>query len=356
MELAIQKYLRSGKTPEDLTSEYNIKCTRHGKYPNLILFKYWIDTPMNERISQECRGLILDESKNWNIVSFPYLKFWNAHEGLAAEIDWSTAKVMEKLDGSLMTLHYYDNAWQISSSGKPDAAGEVNNSGITFAKLFWDTWEKLGYKLPTNTNICYMFEMITPLNRIVCVYNESRIVLHGARDLQTLCELIPEPIAKEYGWECAKSYPLQTFDEIVDFVKDFNPLANEGVVVVDQEFNRIKIKSPQYLAIAHMKDGFSHKRIIELVQLNAGSEFLSYFPEFTKEYEEVKEKYENLVNEIANVFAKYSPIIAQKDYALAVKHLPYSGILFQLRKNPEKTVKELLRESRLEYVCDLLEH
>jgi tRNA splicing ligase len=53
-------------------------------------------------VVQECRGLILDESANWRIVAFPYTKFFNYGEEHAASIDWSTACVQEKLDGSLM--------------------------------------------------------------------------------------------------------------------------------------------------------------------------------------------------------------------------------------------------------------
>lgn len=354
MELALQKYLRSGKTMGQLFSEYKIKCIQHSTYKNLILFKYGIDTPMSERICQECRGIILDESKNWSIVSYTYDKFFNHYEGFAAEIDWSTAKVMEKLDGSLMQVFWYDNTWNVASSGLPDAVGQVNDFGFTFKELFWQTWKNLGYDFPKDKNCCYAFELITKYNRIVCQYSEPRIVLHGVRDLTTLHELEPEPVALANGWQVVRSFPLQTLKDVIEVAKTLDPLQNEGYVVKDSTYNRAKIKSPAYLALAHMKDGFSSKRMVELVRLNEGSEFLGYFPEFTDLYNEVKSKYEDLVTKIANVFSYYSPIIAQKDFALAVKHLPYSGILFQMRKTPGKTVKELLSEARLEYVVDLL--
>ena len=37
-------------------------------------------------------------------------------------IDWGTARVYEKLDGSLMTLYRYGGAWQVASSGLPDGS------------------------------------------------------------------------------------------------------------------------------------------------------------------------------------------------------------------------------------------
>ncbi len=358
MELAIQKYLRSGKTPADITAEYDIRVKRHGIYPNLVIFKYGIDTPLGEQISQECRGIILDESKNWEIVCYPYSKFFNHYEGLAAEIDWSTAKVLEKIDGSLCTIWYYDGKWNVSTSGTCDAGGDVGDFGFTFKDLFWTIWQDCGYYLPKLhlTDYCFMFEMVSKYNRIICRYDSAKIVLHGVRNRVTLQEHEPEEFAKDHGWQVVKAFPLQNLKEIIDFAKTLDPIEHEGFVVVDKFFRRQKIKSPQYVALANIRGGLSTKRLIEIVRLGESEEFLAYFPEFTKEYEEVKAKYESLVNEIANVFAKYSPIVAQKDYALAVKHLPYSGILFQLRKDPGKTVKELLRESRLEYVVELLGH
>ena len=354
MELALQKYLRNGKSPDDLLSTYDIHFKRHGEYPNLILFKYGIDTPMSEQLSREARGIILDESKNWEVVCYSYQRFFNYGEGFAAEIDWSTAKVMDKVDGSLMQVFWYNNTWNVASSGLADASGQVSDFGFTFKELFWNVWQLLGYQLPKISTYSYAFELISKYNRIVCQYPDSRIILHGVRDLTTLQELEPEPIALANGWQAVESYPLQTLNEVVEFVKKFNPIENEGCVIRDASYNRLKIKAPQYVALAHIRGGISTKALIELVRIGNEPEFLSYFPEFTEEYMEVKAKYESLVTKITNVFSYYSPIIAQKDYALAVKHFPYSGILFQLRKTPGKTVKELLAEARLEYISELL--
>lgn len=97
--LELQKYLQT-KSPEDLTKELFIDVKPHKEYPNLLLFKYsQIDSPMSNPIVQECRGIILDKDNNWNIVSYPYKKFFNAEEPNASVINWETANVYEKLDG-----------------------------------------------------------------------------------------------------------------------------------------------------------------------------------------------------------------------------------------------------------------
>ncbi|KKM74283.1 hypothetical protein LCGC14_1401830 [marine sediment metagenome] len=102
MTLELQKFLRADGSPEKLKEQFGIISRRHGRYDNLVCFKYhMIDSPMGERIVQECRGIILDEEDNWNVVSRSFNKFFNIFEGHAAEIDWDTACVQEKLDGCL---------------------------------------------------------------------------------------------------------------------------------------------------------------------------------------------------------------------------------------------------------------
>jgi hypothetical protein len=199
-----------------------------------------------------------------------------------------------------------------------------------------------------------MFEMISKYNRIICQYNSAKIVLHGVRNRVTFQEHEPEQFAQDMGWECVKSYPLQTLKEVIDFANTLNPLENEGFVVRDAMYHRAKIKSPKYIALTHMKQGLTTKGLLTLIQSGEGPEFLSYFPEFTEEYKSILEKYQTLLGNISETFAKYKEIPVQKDFAIAVKSFPYSGILFQLRKNSESNVQELVREMRIEKLKELL--
>src|SRR5271170_7082534 len=88
-----------------LCEQFAISAKRHPQFSNLVHLKYsQIDSPMNEPIVRECRGLIVDQADDWRIVAAPYRKFFNHGEVHAAPIDWPTARVYEKLDGSLMYL------------------------------------------------------------------------------------------------------------------------------------------------------------------------------------------------------------------------------------------------------------
>jgi hypothetical protein len=66
--LNLQKYLRAGKTPEDLKEELGIKFYEHPSLP-LVGFKYHqIDSPKTNEIVRECRGIVL-EKNTWNLVA-----------------------------------------------------------------------------------------------------------------------------------------------------------------------------------------------------------------------------------------------------------------------------------------------
>ena len=53
---------------------------------------------MGQKVVRECRGMILEKG-TWDVVALPFLKFFNAGEKHAAVIDWTSARVYEKLDG-----------------------------------------------------------------------------------------------------------------------------------------------------------------------------------------------------------------------------------------------------------------
>jgi hypothetical protein len=72
--------------------------------------------------------------------------------------------------------------------------------------------------------------------------------------------------------------------------------------------------------------------VAELVAMNETSEYLAIFPEDTAVFEPVIAKYNNLKQQVFDLVDKYMQLESQKDFALAVKDYPTSGILFHARK------------------------
>jgi hypothetical protein len=89
---------------------------------NYVSFIYSNKSNFKNPVVRECRGIILYfinsslSSSSLEIVPVcvPFFKFGNFHERYVPEIDWPSAKVTEKLDGSIMKLWFHNSEWHIS--------------------------------------------------------------------------------------------------------------------------------------------------------------------------------------------------------------------------------------------------
>ena len=320
----------------ELQQRYAVRGVRHGAFPNLVLFRYsQIDSPMAEPLVQECRGLILDEADDWRVVSFPYTKSFNYAEPLAAAVDWSTATVYDKLDGSLVTVYRYADAWHVASRNVPDAAGNAPAGDGTMADLFWRTFHGLGYRLPpadadADADRCYMLELLTPQNRIVVQHTTARLVLTGVRRLSDLAELPPESAA-DLEWEVVGTHPLSTLDQIVAAAAEIDPFRAEGYVVCDAAFRRVKVKAPAYVAMAHLRENLSPRRMLDVIRAGESDEFLSYFPDLRPTYDVIKAKVDTLCDTVDADYARLSGVTDAKAFAAAALATRWSSALFARR-------------------------
>ena len=115
---------------ELLTQEpYFLKIKEDGPY---VIFNYdQIRSDFNNPIVREARGIIFRKGEWNNPVCWAFNKFFNVQESFADEIDWSTAFVTEKVDGSLIKV-WWDGDWKVSTNGCIDAwKAELNNIKIS---------------------------------------------------------------------------------------------------------------------------------------------------------------------------------------------------------------------------------
>ncbi|MBA3550371.1 MAG: hypothetical protein H0T76_28180 [Nannocystis sp.] len=194
---------------EALAQRLALQTRRHREHPQLVLLKYsMIDSPMADPVVRQCRGIVVDEADDFRPIAYPYDKFFNAHEGHAAPIDWSSARLYEKIDGTLCTLYSYRGVWHVASASLPDAQGVLRHCKRSIAEAFWDVFRARGYRLPDRSDHCFMFELCVPSDPMLIRYEEARLLLHGARDMVSLREAEPEPFAAAYGWELVSTHPV----------------------------------------------------------------------------------------------------------------------------------------------------
>lgn len=347
------------------------KISSHNKFPNLILFKYTDATVTFDNIcTRQSRGIIIDIDTR-RIVSYPFDKFFNLGEKNAATIDWNDGvKVYEKLDGSLMTLYYYNNEWQVSSSGKPDASGPTSHDRTkTMANVFWEVWESLGYTLPqgqASQDYCYVFEMLSDLNKFVVRHKVSDLYLIGVRNLTTLKE---HDINETCGvlnlnFKCVTTHQVTpSIESITEFINKRCASEHEGIVVCDNNFNRLKFKSLEYITIFYSLNNIKNRpnlveeKFYELLvrnNYNNASELIATFPQFKSIVSEVKNTIASVCQAIQNDYDAMSDTTDQKEFAVLAKTTKYPSALFLLKLNKIKNPLEWLARMKYTQVKNFL--
>lgn len=296
--LKIQEFILAHDNWRELLADapYNLKISEDDGY---VLFKYnQIASDFNEEICKEARGLILDTQNNFRVVRYAFKKFFNVDEGFAARLDWDTAVATEKIDGSIMSVWFARGKWHLSTNGTIDAfKAELNGVGPykTFGELFESVLPLSWFENNVSNyfaHMCYTFELVSPYNKVVIDYPETKVYLLSIRNMNTLVE-----------------YPL---DEVAEFAKRFNltmpqfyymndeagfrrlveqmPEGHEGIVVRDENGERVKIKTLLYFEMHRAKNNgvITLERIVDLIRANDHYEFLSYFPEYQSVFDDVK--------------------------------------------------------------------
>lgn len=321
---------------------FNLKIKRDGNY---VMFSYdQISSDFNLKIVQEARGIIFRNGEWEHPVCWAFNKFGNYGESYVPDIDWTTSFVTEKVDGSLIKM-WYDGTWKVSTNGTIDAfKAEMSDMMYpSFGDYFDDTLRKYypnteDFLAGLKKDLTYMFELVGPYNRVVVPYEEPAIYFLGVRDTYTGEEYICNPVNAELcgvsKLSRPKTYQLLTLDECIKATEELG-WDEEGFVVCDANFNRVKIKSPAYV-LAHFarnNNVITKKHLIRVVLLNEVEEFMCYATEYKDRLEEVQKQinlFVNIGDKLAEACREMSSILSRPDYARLVKAMPdiYHGLLF----------------------------
>jgi hypothetical protein len=357
-ELKVLKFIKENPDWRELFQSKPY-CIEIKEDDGLTLLKYnQIESDFYNDIVKECRGIILDLI-SMTPVCVPFFKFGNYGEGYSDDIDWNTARVLEKIDGSLIKVFYYNGKWRVSTNGTINAFNaEIANFGDiipyrTFGDLFMAGYNKYQDSFGVlDPNTTYMFELVSPYNKVVVPYSDIDIYLIGIRNNLTLQEEYIKDSALSYIFKTPEEYPLQTLEDCIALTSTLD-FTHEGHVILDNNFHRVKEKNPKYVAIHHLKgEGITTpKRMMELIQLNESEEFLNYFPEYKELYDTLKDKYDKYINYLEvsyNEFSKHN-FESRKDLALFIKdNYKFPSYFFSRYDNKILSVSQYVSELRTE--------
>jgi len=297
-------------------------------------------------------------------VCVPFYKFGNYGESYADNIDWATAKVEEKIDGSLIKVWNYDGKWIVSTNGtifahKANIGSDSDNeikTDITynnFGDLFDEAVFKTGLDINSlNPQYTYMFELVSPYNRIVVPYESIDLYHIGTRDNISLKEL-----DVDIGIKKPKTYQCNNLNDLIEMASKLR-YCEEGYVVRDANYKRIKVKSPAYVSVSHLITGLNEKRLLELLRTNEAGEFLTYFPEYQPYIDDLKDKIDCLAEYLDSIIQeKIVPIQyeTRKEFAEMATKTKYPAFFFLYFDGKIKTPQEWIWSLTNDKIMEQLE-
>lgn len=346
-----------------LTKEHGIKVKREGSY---AIFNYGFGCDYADPMVQEARGIILDTEK-LEVVCWPFRKFGNHNESYADSIDWTSARVQEKVDGSIIKL-WYDckkPGWQFSTNAtlRAEGASVGEFSRITFYDMIRkaENYGNIPFdKLDKDTT--YIFELVSPDTRIVVPYETTTLYHIGTRHNLTGQEMDTDIRIRK-----PEMYPIHSLSECVEMAialnqKEDEEIRAEGFVVVDSNWNRVKVKSPDYIAKHHLMQmkSIPKKECIQMllseaeeiaVVCQANPELIPVFKFYDYQLARLRHLADRLGTLANQLYEEYSQ--DRSAVAKVLQKHPLAWIGFRCIESNRKG-SEFLMQIPLERICKLI--
>lgn len=337
-------------TDEELQAHFLEQFGVHAKCQKtepgtLWIFKYGQIEAKWKPVTRECRGAILWRTASWTIMSWPFNKFFNQHEGKSDVMGAKSFErrmhkfsFVEKLDGSCIQLWWDNYEWRVSTLGMITTTKISDFTEDTFASLFWDTLDCDLDDLPDGYT--YIFELCSAQNRIITQYDGDVIYYLGRRDLRTgeIDQELPEILRGSVRLPKKHKFTdlgLTTLQECKDWVEAQSSSTEygkypEGFVIYDDKGPVCKMKNSAYLALYHASGAgnlaHSQNCAIDAFWKGTIDDVWEVLPdEIKKRINVLKNWYSKKIVEIVHIIGELRQKVfkpgkdGQKDYALAVQ-------------------------------------
>lgn len=268
----ICRFMAEHKNWRELLAEKDIAVKDAGDF---AILNYGIECDFFDPVVQEARGIIIDLC-TLDVACWPFRKFGNFGEQYADEINWDTARVQEKIDGSIVKLWYNHRTdqWGWSTNSMIDAAeAHIMDGSVSFMALIYraDNYRNIPFDR-LDKDKTYIFEFVAPEQRIVIRYAYPHLYHIGTRN-----NITGEESNDDIDVQKPQEFPLHSITDCISAARALNEgekeIIYEGFVVVDANWHRIKVKSPEYVYAHRIASGrvYTKKRILPIVRAGDGS-------------------------------------------------------------------------------------
>lgn len=336
--------------------------------PDLRIFNYGIGANFKDPMIQESRGIIIDTSVP-KVVCFPFRKFGKYTENYIDQIDWSTAVVQEKIDGSIIKLWWNEktDSWVFSTNATIYAEDSSNLRSDIYPTIMDVIKSAINYpELEVaienhylDKELTYIFELVSPELQVVIRYETPYLYHIGTRKNSTGEELNADievgfgKIAKPQVFPEIHSldYAIHSADEINEASDNkIHECLLEGFVIVDKDFHRIKVKSTVYSMLHNLINNSnpSKLQLIKLIIENkldvtdmciAYPEHAPLISHYFNEYVMLKYQTEKVLKICRVLVHKFG--FTKKEISSCISDFPFAAFVFKGLDN-EKSFDEIL--------------
>ncbi len=281
---------------------------------------------------KNCRGLVFSGDKLIS-KSLGFTQEYNDTQQDLVSIqntDFKQVKFFSSEEGTFIRLFFNDGKWYISTHRKLNAFNSRwgSENSFSFGKIFTNAIEQLGYEtLDSLTSLLdqsytYMFLIRNTL--------ENRIVSKPPSDIETKVYFIGclscYPEQKDFMFDSPLpfNFPKQTqllfqnWDEVFNYVKDTDPLKNQGVIGFSGN-NHFKILNSKYQLYSNVR-GNESDICYRYLQNRSNTLYSRMMYDMYPENINSFLKYENLIIKIAkNIHNAYVSRFINKNYVMVSK-------------------------------------
>jgi hypothetical protein len=356
---------------------YFVKAKKH---PELPLWKLKYDmfaTNFADPIVRCCRGSVVEifpDGKHAKMAQAPYYKFVGKDYVVGEDDIQFPAWAEDKSDGSLAiwcNMYAHGGLWttsgafglgEIPAESSFDTDVEPETKGLTtFKDLIEYSLDKQGRewisRVPCGWTL--MFEILSPRNRIIVKNAETKLVLHGGRDYKG-DEHHADEIAAMFDlpFETPEKWRVESWADVDKLLAEryTDGSKYEGLVICDDRWNRVKIKSDPYKALKYVKGeaGFSPKALFEVIKTGEIDDAIAAWPEITDRANEIVTAWTAFIDKVRNQVAQADTTLKtvnnRKDFAMWVQTQPkwlHSYLFLAGTDNIEERLLKLL--NKLDY-------
>lgn len=323
----------------------------------------------------ECRGIMFELDDNNNpirIAARPPKKFFNLFENPFTEDikDDQVGLAFKKEDGSLISSFIDKGEVFLKSKGSLFSQQVLDAQKWLYDERRKPLLECL--KWYAENGITINMEWVSPDNRVVLTYEESRLIILNARNNITgeyidLEDLVKDQTINQY---MVDNHPFETINELIEEVQELKD--QEGYVVYDSKGAEpvFKIKCPWYVHLHSVKSSVSSdKNLWEAVAEGVSDDIKALFEtdkaslDRIAKFESIYKKQFSFVYKTAiDIYNKLRGN-SRKDYAIEsqsiLNEIGYPqlfNIIMRLYLNgPDESIVDLIKEHLVKFIDVYLE-